>query len=262
MNAKNQSDDRISAASDDFTSLAGMYAAQRVERNRLLTLLPAHEYAALLPLFTPVALRLGDTLIEPEVPISYAYFVREGVGSVLAEEQEGGTIEIGTVGCEGFIGLPLLLGTNIVSHRTIVQIEGTGLRIGAVAFAAAISRLEVLPKLLLRFAQYYTDQLAQGVACNRLHTLEERCARWLLMTHDRVVGDRFALKQEYLAVMLGVRRAGVSVAMGVLQSAGIIQYSRGVIVVRDRPRLEEVSCACYHITRSAYQRLLTSAPAE
>ena len=122
--------------------------------------------------------------------------------------------------------------------------------------AARLTEHRELRELFLRFAQYYSDQLAQGVACNRLHTMEERCARWLLMTHDRVQGDDFELKQEFLALMLGVRRAGVSVAMGILQSAGIIRYARGHIMIRDRARLEEASCACYHITRTAFQRLL------
>jgi CRP-like cAMP-binding protein len=104
--------------------------------------------------------------------------------------------------------------------------------------------------------QYWTDQLSQSVACNRLHTLDERCARWLLMTHDRVEGDRFELTHDLLSLMLGVRRAGVTVAMGALQSQKILTYVRGRVVILDRPRLEEASCACYHITRSQFQRLM------
>jgi CRP-like cAMP-binding protein len=115
----------------------------------------------------------------------------------------------------------------------------------------------VVRRLFLRYAQYFADQLAQAVACNRLHTLEERCGRWLLLTHDRVHGDDFELTHEFLALMLGVRRAGVSVAMGALQNAGILRYTRGRVVIVDRQRLEEASCDCYRITRGALDRLLT-----
>jgi len=138
----------------------------------------------------------------------------------------------------------------------IVQIEGDAWRLSADEFRRVVDDRPAVRHLLLRYAQYFADQTAQSVACNRLHTLEERCARWLLMTHDRVHDEAFELTHEFLAVMLGVRRAGVTVAMGVLQSAGIVRYSRGRVTVLDRPRLEEVSCRCYHVTRTAQDRLL------
>jgi CRP-like cAMP-binding protein len=141
-------------------------------------------------------------------------------------------------------------------YRVFVQIEGHAGRLSADAFRRVVDERPVVRRLLLRYAQYFTDQLSQSVACNRLHTLDERCARWLLMTHDRVHGDAFEMTHEFLSYMLGVRRAGVTVAMGTLQGAGIVWYTRGRVAVLDRPRLEEASCGCYHVTRTALERLL------
>jgi CRP-like cAMP-binding protein len=199
---------------------------------------------------------LREVLVEPGRPITDIYFVRNGVASMLATEQEGGDIEVGTIGNEGFVGLPVLLGATSVPNRIIIQIEGDASRMPADAFRRIVDERPEVRRLLLRYAQHFSDLLSQSVACNRLHTLEERCARWLLMTHDRVHGDAFDLTHEFLAIMLGVRRAGVTVAMGVLQAAGILRYTRGRVTVLDRSRLEEASCGCYGITRSTYERLL------
>jgi CRP-like cAMP-binding protein len=234
----------------------GFAAAHAAEQNRLLRALPAEEYAHLLLQLTPVPLGLKQVLVEPDEPIGDVYFIREGVGSVIAVEQEGDPIEVGTVGSEGFIGLPVLLGADRMPNRVFIQIEGHGWRLPADAFRQLVDERPAVRRLLLRYTQYYVDQLSQSVACNRLHTLDERCARWLLMTHDRVEGERFELTQEFLSYMLGVRRAGVTVAMGTLQAARIIGYARGRIEILDPARLEEASCGCYHITRSALQRLL------
>ena len=234
----------------------GAASAHEVEPNRLLRALPLDEYQRLLPQLVPTRLPLKKMLVEPNVPITDAYFIREGVGSMIATEQEGGDIEVGTVGNEGLVGLPLLHGADMMPFRVMVQVEGDAWRLPAGAFRRVVDERPVVRHLLLRYAQYFADQLAQSVACNRLHTLEERCARWLLMTHDRVYGDAFELTHEFLALMLGVRRAGVTVAMGELQSAGILTYARGRIRVLDRPRLEEASCQCYHVTRTALVRLL------
>jgi CRP-like cAMP-binding protein len=200
-------------------------------------------------------------LIEPDAPIQDIYFPREGVSSILATEQEGDPIEVGTIGPDGFIGIPVLLGAESMPYRVFMQIEGHGWRISTDAFRQLVDERPVVRHFLLRYAQYYTNQVSQSVACNRIHTLDERCARWLLMTHDRVEGDRFELTHEFLSLMLGVRRAGVSVAMGTLQAAGIIVYARGRITILDRARLEEASCGCYHITRTQLDRLLGGASA-
>jgi CRP-like cAMP-binding protein len=239
----------------------GVAAAHGAEQNRLLRALPREEYARLLPQLIPVRLGLKQVLVEPDVRIRDVYFPREGVSSVVADEQEGGAVEVGTIGPDGFIGLPVLHGAESMPYRVFIQIEGHGWRLSADAFRQLIDERAAVRHLFLRYAQYFTDQVSQSVACNRLHTLDERCARWLLMTHDRVDGDRFELTHEFLSLMLGVRRAGVTVAMGVLQAAKIIQYTRGRVTVLDRPRLEEASCGCYHITRTQFDRLVGGAPA-
>ena len=234
----------------------GAAAAHAAEPNRLLRALPLEEYALLLPRLTPVRLHLKDVLVEPDVPIRDVWFVREGVGSVIATEQEGGDVEVGTVGPEGFVGLPVLNGVDTTPYRVMVQVAGSGARLPADAFRRLLDERPAVRKLLLRYAQYFIEQVSQSAACNPLHTIEERCARWLLMTHDRVEGDSFELTHEFLALMLGVRRSGVTVAMGALQAEGVVHYMRGRMRILDRARLEEASCGCYHITRAALDRLL------
>jgi CRP-like cAMP-binding protein len=238
------------------TTVEGAAASHAAEPNRLLRGLSPPDYEWLLPQLTAVRLALRDTLIEPETPIADVYFVREGVASMIATEHEGGEIEVGTIGNEGLVGLPVLLGGDSTPNRVFVQVEGDAWRLPADAFRRALEERPAVHRRMLRYAQYFADQLAQSVACNRLHTLEERCARWLLMTHDRVHGDAFELTHEFLSLMLGVRRAGVTVAMGALQSADIVRYTRGRVHVVNRPRLEESSCGCYHITRGSMSRLL------
>ena len=234
----------------------GYARAHRAEQNRLLRALPLAEYTRLLPQLTPVLLGLRETMIEPDVPIVDVHFLRTGVCSIIADEQEGGAVEVGTIGPEGLVGLPVLMGADRMPYRVIGQIAGDAWRMSADAFRQLVDERAPVRLLLLRYAQAFTDQVAQSVACNRLHTVEERCARWLLMTHDRVHGASFELTHEFLSMMLGVRRAGVTVAMGALQGAQIVQYMRGRVTVLDRARLEEVSCGCYHINRSAFERLL------
>jgi CRP-like cAMP-binding protein len=244
------------ARTADGAQAEGFATAHAAEQNRLLRALPPEEYAWLLPQLTPVRLDLKQQLIAANVPIRDVYFVREGVCSMIATEQEGSAVEVGTIGREGFVGLPVLNGADRMPYDVIVQIEGDAWRLSADAFRRLVDEQPVVRRLLLRFAQTFADQVSQSVACNRLHTLEERCARWLLMTHDRVQGDTFELTHEFLSYMLGVRRAGVTVAMGTLQAADIVRYTRGRIAVLDRARLEEASCGCYHITRTALDRLL------
>ena len=240
----------------DGSAADGSAAAHAAEHNRLLRALPLAEYARLLPRLTPVALGLKQVLIEPDAPIRDVYFPRSGVGSMIADGQAGGAVEVGTIGPEGFIGLPVLMGADRMPYRVFVQVAGDGWRLPADAFRRLVDERAPVRRLLLRFAQTFSDQVAQSVACNRLHAVDERCARWLLMTHDRVHGDAFELTHEFLSLMLGVRRAGVTVAMGALQGARIIRYVRGRVAVLDRPRLEAAACGCYHITRAASDRLL------
>ncbi|GLC23760.1 Crp/Fnr family transcriptional regulator [Roseisolibacter agri] len=234
----------------------GVTAAHAAERNHLLHGLPPEDYAWLLPKLRPERLRLKDVLIEPDTPIAAVHFMRTGVGSMIATEQEGGEIEVGTIGNEGLIGLPVVFGAESSTYRVLIQIEGEAWRLSADDFRQAMEERPAVRRRALRYAHAFTDQIAQSVACNRLHTVEERCARWVLMTHDRVDGDAFELTHEFLAVMLGVRRAGVTVALGALQHAGLIRNVRGRIEVLDRTRLMAAACGCYAVTRASYRRLL------
>jgi CRP-like cAMP-binding protein len=225
--------------------------------NRLLSLFAPDDFDALESHLEPVTLAIGDVVAAAGEPFQHAYFAESAVFSVIARMADGGAVEVGTVGREGMVGLVIVLGGAASPNVTLCQIPGTALRVTAERLAEAVEARPELRRLLLRYAQGYLTQVAQNAACNRLHGIEARCARWLLMTHDRVGGaDAFPLKQEFLAVMLGVRRAGVTVAAGALQDAGLIRYRRGSIRVLDRAGLEAASCECYALVRGQYARLL------
>jgi CRP-like cAMP-binding protein len=171
--------------------------------------------------------------------------------------EDGRSVEVGTIGPEGFVGLPVLFAAESSPSRVVVQIEGHGTRMTTAAFSRRIAESPTLFRLLMRHAQAFLNQVAQSAACNRLHTVEERCARWLLQTQDRIDGEAsFLLTQEFLAQMLGVRRPTVSIAAGMLQQAGLIEYARGRMRILDRERLEAASCECYDIIRREYERLV------
>ena len=226
--------------------------------------LPAGEYARLLPHLEPVELGPRQVAWHAEAPIHSVYFPRTAVFSLLTPLAGEPPVEAATVGCEGFVGTPVVLGARTTAVQALAQIPGTAARLDAGRLAAWLrapgALAGVLFPLLLRYAQALQEQTAQSVACNRRHGIDERCARWLLMTHDRVGADRgvdaFPLTQDFLAVMLGVRRASVTVAAGMLQQAGLIRYSRGRIAVRDRAGLEAASCECYGTVRRKYAQLL------
>lgn len=234
-------------------STADVYA--RPGRNRLLGLLPPDEWARLQPHLEPVALGPGDPIYHPDEPIPYVYFPTTLIGSLVVVMDDGQSSEWGTVGNEGMIGLPLFLEDDSLPSRAFCQGAGEGFRMKAAAFREQ-SRDGSLHSLLHRYTLALLNQVAQSAACNRLHSFEERCARWLLMTHDRCGKDQFDLKQEFLAQMLGTRRATVSVAAGILQKAGFIRYTRGRITVVDREGLESAACECYARIHREYDRLL------
>lgn len=224
--------------------------------NALLARLPRHELEAISPELEPVKLELKQVLHAPFEPIEHVFFMTRGVASMVNEPETGDIVEFATVGREGMIGFPLLLGAKSVPSRAIVQVPGDGLRMKAGDLERALPRTPVLYQLLLRYTMALLNQVAQGTSCNRLHEVQERCARWLLQTHDRVDGDSFPMTQEFLSQMLGVHRPTVSVAAAMLQRAGLINYTRGQITVVDRKGLEQASCACYRIIREEYDRLL------
>lgn len=230
--------------------------ATGVEQNRLLRALPYDVYERILPRLESVELEQKFEIWAENEPITAVYFPRTCVNSVLVVLEGKSAVEAATLGREGFVGVPVALGAERTASRCIAQIPGWAARMPASTFRELLAAEPELARLALRYAQSMIEQTSQSVACNARHSMDERCARWLLMSHDRVGADQFPLTHEFLAIMLGVRRASVTVAAGMLQQAGLIRYSRGKITVLDRARLEEASCECYEVVRAKYDELL------
>jgi CRP-like cAMP-binding protein len=228
----------------------------RTVRNRLLRLLPPSDLERLCPRLEPVDLSLKSVLLAPGAPVESVHFVETGTVSMIATLEDGTQIEVGVVGPEGMTGLPLLLGAPTSALEGLVQVDGTALRLPAAGFRAALAELPSLLGLLLRYVDAFHVQVAQTAACNNRHQIEQRLARWLLMTHDRVEGDSFHMTQEFMSAMLGVRRPGVTLAIGALQRAGLVQHDKGSVRVLDRPGLEAASCECHGIVRERFDWLM------
>jgi len=228
--------------------------------NRLLaslTVIAPADAAWLAARLEPATLDIGQVIGAAGEPFLHVYFPETAVFSVIARMADGAAVEVGTVGNEGMAGVAVFLDAEASANETLAQIPGAALRIDSAAFVAGLDSRPELRRLLNRYTQAYLTQVAQTAACNGLHGLDARCARWLLMTHDRVdEAEHFPLTQEYLAIMLGVRRGGVSVAASALRDAGLIRYSRGAIQVLDRPGLEAAACECYGVVRRHFDRLL------
>lgn len=223
--------------------------------NRLLSALPRQELEWLTELLEPVTLGFKQRLYESNRPIEQVYFPLTSVNSLLVEMQDGRSVEVGTVGNEGMVGLPVFLGAASTSGYAIAQIPGAALRMPAATFVRRVlSGDGALYHALQRYTQALFVQTAQGAACNRLHTQEQRFCRWMLMTHDRVGSDSFPLTHEFTAQMLGVRRATVSEVAAAVQAAGLVSYQRGTMTIRDRAGLEAASCECYAVIRAEYDR--------
>jgi len=228
-------------------------------RNLLLNTLPPDSLERLRPHLSAVTLPTGAGLYEPGDTMTTVYFPLDGVVSVTTDVGSGEG-EVATIGLEGMIGLPVLLATNVAQMRAFLQIGGTVVTLSSAELSSAFDDDPSVRGLMLRYAHALFMQVGQSVVCNQRHTLRQRCARWLLTTHDRVEGDEFHLTHEFLAMMLGVRRAGVTVAAGALQRAGLIRYRRGTVRVLDRDGLEQVSCECYFKIRDAYARIVGADP--
>ncbi|MGF7152202.1 CRP-like cAMP-binding protein [Sphingomonas zeicaulis] len=224
--------------------------------NLLLAALPAAERETLLGEAEAVELGFKLVLQEAECPLTHVWFPHSGVASTVSTMVDGATVELATTGREGFIGVPALMGAERSAQNVFVQIPGPGVRLSVGKFRSLLDKLPALRPLLLRYTLAFMTQIAQGAACNRLHPIEARCARWMLMTHDRVDGDSFPLTQEFLGQMLGVTRPSVSVAASILQKAGFIRYVRGSVEVLDRDRLATASCECYEIINREFDRAL------
>lgn len=223
-------------------------------RNTLLESLSEEERASLFPSIEKVEFTTKEVVYSPNEPLHYAYFPETSVMSMITVLEDGTEIESATIGNEGMIGIPLLLAATKMPSKVVCQVAGTAWRVSAEELVRALESNSGLSLNLRKYAQALFDLLAQGTACNRLHTIEQRCARWLLSTHDRIEGDTFFLTHEFLATMLGVRRPGVSLVAKSLQDSGMVSYKHGKMTIRDRNALEGVSCECYAAVRTAYTR--------
>jgi CRP-like cAMP-binding protein len=203
-----------------------------------------------------VTVGVGETLLDQGVPVQHVYFPNSGVYSVTNEMRNGALIEVATVGCEGMLGANVFLGDLAGTGRTFLQVPNGPLpKLSASRFTTLTSDAGPFRNAISRYVQASLLQVMQGTACNALHDLTQRCARWLLQTHERVGGDEFPLKHEFLAIMLGTTRPHVSKVLGVLQSAGAISTHYGRINVSDRKKLERLSCECYEVISGHYRRL-------
>jgi CRP-like cAMP-binding protein len=230
-----------------------------ITRNILLASLPPDSLDRLRPHLSRVLTPTGTVLYDPGAVMDKVYFPLDAAVSIVTNVS-GSEGEVATVGLEGMVGLPVLLSTRVAQMRSFLQIGGTLVALSADEFMSVVDEDPALRGLMLRYAQALFMQVGQSVVCNQRHTLRQRCARWLLTTHDRVDGDEFHLTHEFLAMMLGVRRAGVTVAAGALQRAGLIRYRRGTVKILDREGLENVSCECYFKIRDAYDRIVGAEP--
>lgn len=228
--------------------------------NRLLSLLSDEDYQRLRPHLSPVVLDYKKSLYEASRPIEQVYFPIDGVASLVITTTDGRSAEVGTVGSEGLVGLPVCLGDREAPSSMYVQVPGTALVMDAPMFRGELDRSSSLNLVMLRYAHAFFNQVAQSAACAHLHRLEQRCCRWLLMTRDRMPSDDFLLTQEFLGMMLGVRRTSVTDVMGSLQKAGLIRYRRGHVTILDHEALRLRTCECYDISKLEFDRLLGDTP--
>ena len=230
-----------------------MPAPVRRYKNRLLAALPPADISRLAPHLSYLRLEQEQTLADGK--LSHAYFLEDGIASAVVTLEDGHTVEVGVVGVEGIVGLPILFGTGSAPGRIFIQMAGSGYRIRAEALKQEFERQGELRRMLQRYMQGFMVQSAQTAACNRLHSIEERLARWLLTCRDRSETDELRLTHNFLGQMLGAPRTTVTLAAGLLQRAGLIDYSRGVVVVKNRRELENTACECYRIVRDEFKRL-------
>jgi CRP-like cAMP-binding protein len=224
--------------------------------NRLLSLLSDNDYERLRPHLSPVVFDYRKSLYEAGPPIDHVYFPVDGVASLVITTAEGSGAEVGTIGNEGIVGLPVCLGDRHAPSSVYVQVPGNALQMDARLYRDELDRSPTLNLVMLRYAHAFFNQVAQSAACAHLHKVEQRCCRWLLMTRDRMPSGDFLLTQEFLGMMLGVRRTTVTEAMGKLQKAGLIRYRRGHVTILDHEALQQRTCECYDISKLEFDRLL------
>lgn len=229
-------------------------------RNLLLGALRPEDLDLLRPHLEAVSLPAGQVVLEPGKPIEHVVFLESGLSSDVAMAGEDRPVECGMVGRDGLVGAPVILGTDRGPHSSFMQVGGHGLRIARDELWRAMEQSVSLRRVLLNFIHVFMAHTAQSAACNARHTLDQRLARWLLLAHDRMEDDRIPLTHEYLSLMLGVRRSGVTVALGAAEAAGTIRRNRGVITVADREKLERSACPCYGIVRAESERVFGTSP--
>lgn len=226
------------------------------EQNHILAALPHADYERLAPHLERIEGERGHIFYRAGERMDYAYFPITAMVSLVSEMPDGASVEVGVVGFEGMAGLPLVLGVDVSPHTTMVQLPDGVWRLRAEVLKEEFRRGGALHDLSLRYAQGLMLHISQIAACNRIHHVEERLARWLMMSRDRFARDELPLTQEFLSLMLGVRRAGVTEAALALQADGYIHYSRGHITITDLPGLENVACVCYEIMKQEFDRLV------
>jgi len=239
----------------------GRLRAEHLRRNAILVAVGVESAASVIADGELVQLSLRDQIYEAEQAIEDVYFPLDCVLSVVARMNDGSEIEIGTIGREGMSAFPVLMGADTTANVCYAQVMGEAIRLPVRAFRNLIASDRIVRSRLDRYLQAYVNMLGQLAACNRLHSIAERCARWLLLTRDRVDSDTIALTQEFLAMMLGTGRSGVTIAASTLQHAGLITYSRGSLTILDRAGLENAACECYQVARDQFDGLLRSVQA-
>lgn len=222
-------------------------------KNRILAALPKAELDRLAPHLSLVELKLRTPLLDGRA--DHAYFLEDGLASVVLTLADGATVEVGVIGIDGVVGLPILLGAESMPGETFIQVAASGFRIDAKRLKGEFERDGKLRSHLQKYLLANLIQSAQNAACNRLHTISERLARWLLTCRDRVQSDQLPLTHEFLSQMLGAPRTTVTLAAGMLHQAGLIDYSRGIVSITDPQKLEDAACECYHTVREEFRRL-------
>jgi CRP-like cAMP-binding protein len=232
---------------------------ETARRNRLLAALPRRDLDHLLAALDPVALPLHQMLFRADEPFEYVHFPIDGIVSLTGSVENEPMVEVAMIGNEGMVGLSAFLEARATALNALVQMEGNAMRMRVAALKKETKR-GALNKVLRQYTQALFNQVAQGAVCNRVHSMEERLARWLLTSRDRLQTPEFPLTQEFMARMLGVRRATVNETASALQQAGLIRYNRGRITIVDLERLKETSCACYDIIKRGYDQMLEIGP--
>ncbi len=238
-----------------------MALAADPRQNQLLAALSDAESARWAPHLELVDLPLGKVLYEAGSTLTHVYFPSTAIVSLLYVMEDGASAEIAVVGNEGILGISLFMGGQSTPSRAVVQSAGQGFRLKADLLMDEFNRAGPVMRLLLRYTQALITQMAQTAVCNRHHSLDQQLCRWLLLSLDRLQGNRLVMTQELIANMLGVRRESVTEAAGQLHKAGLIEYQRGHITVIDRPALERRTCECYAVVKNEYDRLLPGMPA-